>query len=299
MLHFNFERARCLVAYILTYWLCHKSGRGGLLSRCPQIVMIFLVYTQVLFRTYKLFSMTPKLLISEVEGLFSLPKVYLKVRESIDNPKSTIDDVALITSQDPNIAAQILKITNSAFFGFATNIDSIKRAIFIMGLAQLHDIVLAASAVTAFKGINSDLINMKDFWVRSVFCATIARILAQKSNVIDSERLFVCGILHDLGHLVIYVKCPNQASKILAQAKQGNEPIHLIEKEILGFDYAEVSGELLKSWNLPASIFEIVANHVELKCDERFSLDSAIIHIANILALQEESQKTGIFCSKP
>lgn len=238
--------------------------------------------------------MTPQILISEVEGLFSLPKVYLKVRESINDPKSTINDVALIVSQDPNIAAQILKIANSAFFGFATKIESIPRAIFIMGLAQLQDIVLAASAINAFKGISSDLINMKDFWVHSVFCAAIARLLAQKCNVIDSERLFVCGILHDLGHLVIYVKCPNQASKILSQAKQGHEPVVLLEKEILGFDYAEVSGELLKSWKLPASLYETVANHVQLKCDERFSLDSAIIHIANILVLQDESPKTGI-----
>lgn len=239
--------------------------------------------------------MTPQILISEVEGLFSLPKVYLKVRESINDPKSTIDDVALIVSQDPNIAAQILKIANSAFFGFATKIESIPRAIFIMGLAQLQDIVLAASAINAFKGISSDLINMKDFWVHSVFCAAIARLLAQKSNVIDSERLFVCGILHDLGHLVIYVKCPNQTSKIFSQAKQVNDPLVLVEKEILGFDYAEVGGELLKSWNLPASIYETVANHVHFKRDEHFSLDSAIIHIANILALQEESQKNG-FC---
>lgn len=238
--------------------------------------------------------MTPQQLISEVEGLFSLPKVYLKVRETINNPKSTFDEVALIINQDPNISARILKIANSAFFGFATEINSINRAIFIMGLAQLHDIVLASSAVTAFKGISSDLVNMKDFWLHSMYCAIIARLLAQKCNVIDSERLFVCGILHDLGHLVIYIKCPTQASKVITQAKQAHKPIVLLEKEILGFDYAEVSGELLKSWNLPASIYETVINHLNLKTDEAFSHDSAIIHIAIILALQEESQKTGI-----
>lgn len=237
--------------------------------------------------------MTPQQLVSEVEGLFSLPEVYLKIRESIDNPKSSFNDVALIINHDPNVSARILKIANSAFFGFATEINTVTRAIVIMGLAQLHDIVLATSAVKAFKGVSSDLINMKDFWLHSVFCATIARLLARKCNVIDSERLFVCGILHDLGHLVIYAKCPTQASKVLSRAKQENHPIFLLEKEILGFDYAEVSGELLKSWKLPASLYETVANHVYLKRDEPFCLNSAIIHIANILALQEESHKTG------
>jgi len=237
--------------------------------------------------------MTPQQLISEVEGLFSLPDVYLRVRESINNPKSSIDDVALIINQDPNISGRILKIANSSFFGFATEINTVTRAMTIMGLAQIHDLVLATSAVKAFKGISSDLINMKDFWLHSVFCAAIARLLARKCNVIDSERLFVCGILHDLGHLVIYAKCPTQASKVLLRAKQENCPIVLLEKEILGFDYAEVGGELLKSWKLPSSLYETVANHVYLKRDEPFSLDSAIIHIANILVLQEESSKTG------
>jgi HD-like signal output (HDOD) protein len=137
---------------------------------------------------------------------------------------------------------------------------------------------------------------MKDFWLHSVFCAAIARILARKANVIDSERLFLCGLLHDLGHLVIYAKCPSLASNVLLRAKQENRPIVLLEKEILGFDYAEVGGELLKSWKLPASLYETVANHVYVKGDNRFSLDSAIIHIANILVLQEESHKTG-FCT--
>ncbi len=237
--------------------------------------------------------MTPQQLILEVEGLFSLPEVYLKVRQAINNPKSSIEDVAFIINQDPHSAARLLKMVNSSFFGFATEINTVTRAITITGLAQLHDLILATSAVKAFKGISSDLINMKDFWLHSVFCAAIARILARKCNVIDSERLFVCGLLHDLGHLVIYAKCPTLASNVLLRAKQESRPIVLLEKEILGFDYAEVGGELLKSWKLPASLYEIVANHVHIKRDDQYSLGSAIIHIANILALQEESHKTG------
>ena len=77
------------------------------------------------------------------------------------------------------------------------------------------------------------------------------------------------------------------------RAKQENTPVVFLEKELLGFDYAEVGGELLKSWKLPASLYETVANHVNFKRDETFSLDSAIIHIANILMLRGERSKTG------
>ena len=238
--------------------------------------------------------MTPHQLIAEVEGLFSLPEVYLQIRNTIDDPKSSIDDVARIISRDPNISARILRIANSSFFGFATEITTVSRAITIMGLAHLHDLVLAVSAVKAFKGIDSDLITMKDFWLHSVFCATIAHLLARKCNIIDNERLFVCGILHDLGHLVIYAKLPNQAGKVLCKAKQEQRPVADLERESYGFDYADVGGELLKSWNLPASLYQTVANHTHLYLAEQFELDSAIIQISNILALQDESIKTGI-----
>lgn len=237
--------------------------------------------------------MTPKQLASEVENLFSLPEIYFQVKKTIDDPKSAIEDVADIISQDPNISARILKIVNSSFFGFATEIESIQRAISIMGLAQLHDLVLAISSTKAFRGINNNLVNMKGFWLHSVYCAAIAKSLARKCNIVDSERLFVSGILHDIGHLVIYTKLSAHAEALLQRAKTEHRPLEQLEREIFGFDYAEVGGELLKLWKLPACLYQTVHHHTQLPPENQFVLDAAIIHIANIAVLQEESKKTG------
>lgn len=237
--------------------------------------------------------MTPHQLASEVENLFSLPEIYFKVKEVIDHPKSTIEDVAAIVSQDPNISARILRIVNSSFFGFATEIESIPRAISIMGLSQLQDLVLAISSTKAFKGINSQLISMKDFWLHSVYCAAIAKLLARKCNIVDSERLFVTGILHDIGHLVMYTKLSSHAEKLLATAKKEQKPLEHLEQSTFGFDYAQVGGELLKLWKLPACLHQTIHNHTHLQSNDPFALDSAIIHIANIMVLQDESKKTG------
>lgn len=237
--------------------------------------------------------MTPQQLAQEVENLFSPPEIYFQVKKTIDHPKSTIEDVASIISQDPNISARILKIANSAFFGFATEIESITRAITIMGLAHLQNLVLAVSATKTFKGINSELINMKDFWLHSIYCAAIAQLVAKKCNILDSERLFVCGILHDIGHLVIYSTLPTHASNVLVRARHEHLPLEQLETEIFGFNYAEVGGELLKQWKLPASLYQPVRYHTQLQPDENFVLDSAIIHLANILVLREEFKKTG------
>lgn len=237
--------------------------------------------------------MTPEQLALEVENLFSLPEVYFKVKKTIDHPSSTVNDVANIVIQDPNITARILRMVNSAFFGFATEIESISRAINIMGMAQLHDLVLTISATKTFRGINSDLINMKDFWLHSIYCAAIAKLLARKCNIVDSERLFVAGILHDIGHLVIYTELSSQAKEILEKAKREEIPLAQLEKLTLGFDYAEIGGALLKLWKLPDSLCQTVQQHTKIEPEEQFALDAAIIHIANIMVLQEEGDKTG------
>jgi HD-like signal output (HDOD) protein len=238
--------------------------------------------------------MTPEELVSDVDNLFSLPELYLKVRDTISDPRSSIDDVANIVSQDPSISARLIRISNSSFFGFAAEIETVMRAISIMGLSQLHDLVLATSVVKSFKGIPNDLINMKEFWARSVYCGIISRLIARKCNVLDSERLFLTGLLHDIGHLIIYTKLARPAFEILSEAKLDNKPVQKLERDIFGFDYAQVGGALLKSWKLPKSHIETVEFHTNLAKADEFALDSAIVHLASTLVLQEESKKNGI-----
>lgn len=237
--------------------------------------------------------MTPQQLALEVENLFTLPELYLKLKATIDDPKSTVTDVAVILEQDPNLTAKLLRLVNSAFFGLATQIDSIARAVNLMGLAQVHDLVLTVSTVNAFKGINSQLINMKEFWLHSVYCAAIAKLLARRCHIIDSDRLFVTGILHDVGHLVMYTQMSSHAEKLLEQAKAKQSPLAVLERAVFGFDYAEVGGELLKRWQLPASVYQAIYFHSRPDPELDFALEAAIVHIANILVLQDESDKRG------
>lgn len=237
--------------------------------------------------------MSPHQLAQEVENLFSLPELYFQIKKTIEHPKSTLMDVANIISQDPNICARLLKIANSSFFGFASKIETIDRAISIMGLAHLQNLVLAISATKSFNAINNELISMKDFWLHSVYVATISQLLARKCQILDNERLFVSGLLHDIGHLVIYTTLPTHVNQVLVRAKNEERPLEQLETEIFGFNYADVGGELLKHWQLPASLYQPVQNHTHCQTDDEFALDTAIIHLANIMALQDEHKKTG------
>ena len=236
---------------------------------------------------------TPQELILDVNDLLSLPEIYLRVRESINDMNSTLNKVTDVVSQDANITARILRIANSSFFGFAEEITTLSRAINIMGLSQLQDLVLSVSVVRSFKGVPNELINMKEFWTNSVFCAVAARLLAAQCNVLDSERLFVSGLLHEIGHLVIYSKLPEETNHILTLAQQQNKTVIQVEKHILGFDYAQVGGELLKAWKMPASHVEAVGCHTDLSSADKFALDAALVHIASTIVQQDESAKKG------
>lgn len=235
--------------------------------------------------------MTPQNLVETVDNLFSLPEIYYRIKQTVDDPTSTIDDVAEIVMEDPNITARLLHLANSAFFGIATQIESVQRAISIMGLAHLNNLVLAISVTKAFKGINSQLVNMKDFWIHSVYTASLAKIIARHCNVLDSERLFVCGMLHDIGHLVIYTALPTHAENVLERASVEQVPLRFLEKEMLGFDYAEVGGALLQFWKLPDSISMPVLHHTQVDIDSDFAMDIAIVHLSNVMALNDPYKK--------
>ncbi len=233
-------------------------------------------------------------LVVGVENLVSLPEVYLKIRQLIDHPRSNIDDFANVVMLDPGLSARVLKIANSAFFGFAARIETLSRAINLMGISQLHDLVLATSAINAFRKLPADVINMEDFWRESVHCGVVSRLLATHCNVLDSERLFVMGLLHQVGHLIIYAKQAKEAQEVLRREENESRALYLLEREVLGYDYAQVSAALMHAWKLPESFQITVGMHPEPGRVDSFELETAIIHLARQIVHQHELGSRGI-----
>ncbi|MFT5133535.1 MAG: HD-like signal output (HDOD) protein [Gammaproteobacteria bacterium] len=229
-----------------------------------------------------------KKLVENVGDLVSLPEIYLKVRELYADPDSSIKEFERVVSTDPALSVRVLRIGNSAFFGFATKIDSVSRALMIMGTAQLHDLVLATSAINAFDGIPNDMVDMSTFWRRSIHCGVMARLLGSQCNVLDTDRLFLTGLLHDIGHLIMYSQLPEESKDIMARSRAEHKPAYIIEREVLGFDYAQVGAELMRSWALAETIVETVEYHLAPGRATQYALETAIVHIANSLAITDE-----------
>ena len=135
---------------------------------------------------------------------------------------------------------------------------------------------------SAFRGISPKLMDMRKFWTRNAYRALVARCLANQDHRFDGERFFVEGLLSDIGHLVMYLSMPHAAEKALLHSRESGQPLHRVERDLCGFDYAEVSAELLATWNFSPTVVAAVCHHpVPLAAGGTAAREASILHIAN------------------
>ncbi len=121
-------------------------------------------------------------LVQSCSNLFTLPEIYLRVRDVVDNPESTMDDLANALKFDPAISARLLKIVNSPLYGFPKQIDNIARAVTLLGMQPVSDLVASTTIGQTFTGMTADLMDLPAFWRKSVRCALLARKIAQNNR---------------------------------------------------------------------------------------------------------------------
>lgn len=224
-------------------------------------------------------------IVQDFSELVTLPSVYLKVKNILQDSEYSIEDLANVIILDPAISSRLLKIVNSAFFGRQGHINTVSRAVNVLGSNAVHDIVLAASVSRAFNYLSQGIMDMRVYWLKSIGSAMVARELAKRSSITDHEPLFIQGLLRDIGHLVIFQKCPAEAEEIYINHALSNpdnwtvNPIYELERKILGFDFAEIGSELLKFWQFPGSISTPISEQLEPVKDNEALLESLILHV--------------------
>jgi putative nucleotidyltransferase with HDIG domain len=217
------------------------------------------------------------------EIVFSLPTVYFELQAALHDPNKTFQDLGKIISLDPALSARLLKIVNSPFYGFPSEIETISHAISIIGRDQLTDLALATLVIYQFRGIPNNLFNMEKFWRHSMACGVVARAIAEFRGEKNMERFYLAGILHDIGRLVIFKKEPALARDAFYRSKEQKENIYLSERELMGFDHADVGRELLNAWELPPRLVEAVGCHHQPQTAREFPVEAAIIHTSDYI----------------
>ncbi len=217
----------------------------------------------------------------------SLPESFGKIIEALEDPKASSAYIAEVISGDSSLSARLLKVVNSPYYGFAQRIDTLQRAVTLMGSRQLGTLAVGISVFTMFQQVPATIYSLRDYCRHSLACAIVARHLAghlaEPAPGMDRERLFAIGLLHDLGRMIALVHYPEQAMAAMVRAMRMQVPLHDMERELWGYDHAELAGFLLRQWRFPEPIvLGVGAHHPPFSADS--PREALLVHLADVLA---------------
>lgn len=218
--------------------------------------------------------------------LSSFPEVYFELQKALDDPRCSTTHLADIIGRDPALAARLLRLANSPLYGFPKRITSLSRGVMLIGSQELIQLVMGVSAMSLFKGSPSGPIGITESWEHAIGCGVYAKVLASRVSGLSQERCFVAGLIHDIGRLILLRLLPSRMESAVAISLEKKSPLHVVERDLLGFDHADVARVAMTSWGLPPSLCESVGGHHAPHCLEKDPY-ARVIHVADIVTIAQ------------
>jgi putative nucleotidyltransferase with HDIG domain len=222
-------------------------------------------------------------LVEQCIALSSFPDIYYRIVKVLDDTRSSASHLAEVVSHDPGLSASLLKIINSAFYGLPSRVSSITRAIALIGSSELTTLAMGISVIRYFKDIPPEMIDMKKFWIHSIAAGVFSRILAHRKISLSEEELFIGGLLHDIGRLIIFKAFPHTAAYAIQLSQEKRIPLFCVERELFKYDHTMVAALLLEKWNFPKPLMQMIKHH-HLPGGSPRPLDASIINISTLMA---------------
>ncbi len=223
-------------------------------------------------------------LIKNSSELSSLPEIYVRVSEILDDESSTSEQIGILVQSDPALTIRILKVVNSAYYGFPNEISTISQAINILGRNPLRQLLMGTVLGGVFSRLSNDVFLIDEFWQHSVHTAVIAKFCYE--NIVGkfkSDEIFIAALIHDIGHLVIAHQMHDESAKIKKLREESERSTIDIEQELLGFSHNEVAAAIMKQWELPNILSHCALHHHSPNEADEYASQTWIIHIADIL----------------
>ncbi len=225
----------------------------------------------------------PAFIVRDETKLPSLPNIFVQIQDAVKDPRTSAKHLADIISKDQGLSTRLLKLVNSPFYGFPSQIDTISRAIAILGTRQVSTLAMGVTVLSQFKNISPDIIDMPAFWKHSLACAIGAKTLAQHCNISNTESIFVCGLIHDIGRLLMLRYFPQESLWSMYMAAQEQIELPRAEKMFFRLDHTVLGARLMKRWKLPVKLEQTIRYHNH-PSKSRFHLETTLVNMANVLA---------------
>jgi HD-like signal output (HDOD) protein len=230
-------------------------------------------------------------LIQRAGGLPALPATHHKLMSLLTDEDYSTDEVARVISSDPALSIKVLKLANSSLYGLNRMVDSVQKAVVILGGRELIGLTLTTAVLDSFgEEFENPYFSLVDFWAHSKATAVAASLLVKKfgrRNVPGADVAWAAGLMHDIGRLLLIKSTQNEYAQVLDQCKNQNIPLIDAENDFFGFSNSDLGAALAESWNLPQSLTHAIQYHHHPENinpqDRDFSI-VYIIHLADYLA---------------
>lgn len=225
-------------------------------------------------------------IIQSVDNLPALPHVVTRVMELTDDPDASIQDINAVLQQDQGMTARVLRMANSAFYGFPRRIATVTDATILLGFKTLRSILMAASVNDLMnKDMDGYALENGNLWKHSQFVAYAARLIAKKAGFTSLDLAYTAGLLHDIGKIILDSYLKESYQEVISKVNNQQVTFLEVENEVIGFNHAQIGARIAQKWNLPDELVESIALHhnpEEAKLNRQLT---AIVHLADTIVL--------------
>jgi HD-like signal output (HDOD) protein len=225
-------------------------------------------------------NLDPKALRTRVENISTVPTVPSVLKQLstiIENPKISLNEISHFVSKDPALTTKILQMVNSALYGFPGRISSVNHAVMLLGLNVVKGLLLS---VSVFEIMHKAMMGLRE---HSIGVAIASKVIAQKKGLKEPEEVFVAGLLHDVGKVILILMYPEEYEKAVKESETASIAIFETERNHFSETHAAVAGWLSEKWHFPKKLCDCLANHHRPQVSTLAPLETSIVHMADIL----------------
>jgi HD-like signal output (HDOD) protein len=202
-------------------------------------------------------------IVERIHTVPSLPEVVTQVCRMVNDPNANARDITAIMVKDAAMAAKMLRMVNSVYYGLKEPVNHLEQAVMILGFKTIRSIALSISVLNLFQQQSANF-NMKAFWAHSAVSACLCRLIAHRARICDPEMAFTIGLLKDIGKVILVENAPDETRALIAVAREYRFNFTRAAHEVLDTDDAEIGGWLMERWELDPLIVDTVRNQWDL-----------------------------------